>query len=903
MAFLTHKNIILRLGKPRYLAQNLVPSSIFPLAASIPSQAFAFRSSHSLNSPKKSFCTKRNIILLNSPGKKNLKVYTRNFHFFIENSPLRMSTMAAMAMQSTNDEVLTETPGVTDAEMARFSYMLQTSIETSFSDKEDGAIIDTAIEQAIDLLRHLDCQAKSFRFEESNDGILPGNFDDEGHNTQFSNFSSMKSESFDPNPDRACQLDILATSATCACHSLHRLVQRAKSSKSPSTRSKSGVYAWKALQSVVSSTFEVDYLPSSSVEKNPDTTNSSKIQKLSRALAWLAIGATLTGDSLKEYTSNFPSGKKGSSQSITKTVASAVLPDHLVHVLRGSSEVNSKNKKDLMQDAKYSKEVREERIIYSVARNIVIEILLSVDANFNGQNEEMVINLQVAAKLASGFGVGDQSAAMANDAKEEELAKTLANVVNCVFGWKNVIDESNCNSGMKGFGTGTENTNKDAAAPALALVAHIRPWKFVKPGALVTASAEMDLWCSAELICDATIDSVTDEMKMLIPLAKDPDARAPDSIAHIATGAIIDIAFDYRLYRRADAFATKYYSFGGPERFAEARFLHACDTIAKLVKKKQSQIIEKQVERVDESVQRVIKDLALASGGDGGKENGGEGIPIETMNKHVREFSLRRLREGNMLTAAVRLAGLWGMEYEHDPEQLIQEAKRRKLTYLQWDDEGCPGSTSDTDEANSVLAPSLISDPAELLHQFSLLENDSERTIGFDCEWGDAMRGVALLQLSNLTLSLLLDIPALTSTTEGCNALRATVGKLFSGSTKVQNVIGFGCKEDFTRLRASSIGPDHWFPQKERLFAKDLRSIIAETNPELGGRGGMHVGLSRACEHFLGKQLDKAEQCSDWSTRPLSPEQREYAALDAWSCTAIYKKIAEVYDIHGMYIR
>ena len=63
-------------------------------------------------------------------------------------------------------------------------------------------------------------------------------------------------------------------------------------------------------------------------------------------------------------------------------------------------------------------------------------------------------------------------------------------------------------------------------------------------------------------------------------------------------------------------------------------------------------------------------------------------------------------------------------------------------------------------------------------------------------------------------------------------------------------------------------------------------------NPLGGGIGMKHLGLSRACEIFLGgKGLEKNEQCSDWLCRPLTREQREYACLDAWACAAIYSKI------------
>ena len=40
-------------------------------------------------------------------------------------------------------------------------------------------------------------------------------------------------------------------------------------------------------------------------------------------------------------------------------------------------------------------------------------------------------------------------------------------------------------------------------------------------------------------------------------------------------------------------------------------------------------------------------------------------------------------------------------------------------------------------------------------------------------------------------------------------------------------------------------------------------------------------GLSAVAEHWLGKALDKEQQCSDWDSRPLSERQLRYAACDA----------------------
>ena len=52
-----------------------------------------------------------------------------------------------------------------------------------------------------------------------------------------------------------------------------------------------------------------------------------------------------------------------------------------------------------------------------------------------------------------------------------------------------------------------------------------------------------------------------------------------------------------------------------------------------------------------------------------------------------------------------------------------------------------------------------------------------------------------------------------------------------------------------------------------------------------------HVGLRDACATWLGRRLDKSEQCSDWERRPLSRAQIAYAALDAAVLFALHDAI------------
>ena len=87
-------------------------------------------------------------------------------------------------------------------------------------------------------------------------------------------------------------------------------------------------------------------------------------------------------------------------------------------------------------------------------------------------------------------------------------------------------------------------------------------------------------------------------------------------------------------------------------------------------------------------------------------------------------------------------------------------------------------------------------------------------TVGFDCEFLDSINFVALLGtpycsylLPHIILryyTLLLDIPALAVTRDGCDALKATVGKMFTRSSDERRVIGFARKDDINVLRASS---------------------------------------------------------------------------------------------------
>eukprot|EP00547_Thalassionema_nitzschioides_P014825 CAMPEP_0194248162 /NCGR_PEP_ID=MMETSP0158-20130606/17729_1 /TAXON_ID=33649 /ORGANISM="Thalassionema nitzschioides, Strain L26-B" /LENGTH=709 /DNA_ID=CAMNT_0038984375 /DNA_START=186 /DNA_END=2315 /DNA_ORIENTATION=- len=402
--------------------------------------------------------------------------------------------------------------------------------------------------------------------------------------------------------------------------------------------------------------------------------------------------------------------------------------------------------------------------------------------------------------------------------------------------------------------------DKKVATAAFGLAAEIGPWKAMSCIPLINMCVDMELWQAAERMCSSAIQRGSSEVE--------------DAVI-----VLMDHAFDQHMYRRADHLATEFYDYGGESRFAEARFLHACETISKVVLKRQFPIIERQVERVDKAIDRVqtkTESLDYYSIHE-------ECEDLREAKVKLREFALTRLREANVHETAHRLALLWDMEYWYDYDDAEKYVQARREKYIQWDD-AFPVKSG----MGVIDVPEVLSTHNELLCSFKDLEstmNSKTPVIGFDVEWGDDSKGAALLQLSTAKMSILIDIPALGKYEDGCKALELTVGRIF-GSPTVK-LLGFSCKEDLSRLRGSpSIRKTHWFSHNTNAVV-DIKPLISIDNPKLRS-----LGLSRSSEHYIGKPLDKSEQCSMWGQRPLSESQRTYAALDAWACVAIYDKLS-----------
>lgn len=413
--------------------------------------------------------------------------------------------------------------------------------------------------------------------------------------------------------------------------------------------------------------------------------------------------------------------------------------------------------------------------------------------------------------------------------------------------------------GGENIETNTES-RKQRVSGALALVCQVRPWSDISPIKLVEAALPYDYWHAAELVCQLA--------------SKCASTPSQETAAVEAVEYLIDSSFDATLFRKGDTLATNLYHQGGKSRFLLARYLHACDTITKIISKRQLPIIERQVERIDKAFERVLADGVLSPDDD--TIVGHDGISFSP-HDDIRSFAIDRLEEEGEIGAIQRLAELWGIEYAHDPEAIAAAAAARKRKYLQFE-QVLPGPV-----------PDVISDPQTLRDDFgNFWQNGpfSEGPFGLDAEWGEESTGADLLQLSHPKKALLVDVRAIGATEEGTDALRDTVGALMECPKSI--VAGFACRQDFQRLRGTPCaGKDHWLHATHSVV--DIQKMVVDKEPKLAQR----AGLSRVCQHYFGKPLDKSEQCSFWAARPLSERQRCYAALDAWVCAGVYEKIVE----------
>lgn len=161
---------------------------------------------------------------------------------------------------------------------------------------------------------------------------------------------------------------------------------------------------------------------------------------------------------------------------------------------------------------------------------------------------------------------------------------------------------------------------------------------------------------------------------------------------------------------------------------------------------------------------------------------------------------------------------------------------------------------------------------------------------GLDCEWEPGFdRGknhpVATLQLSTRRRAFLVDVQCLcqsnsenservSALTDVQTKLNATLARLFIDNRLA--VVGFGIMQDLGKLAAS-------FP-KFTCFSNfseiiDLQAMATLVFPK--NTRQLLSSLRKMVAWLLSRRLDKTQQCSAWTQRPLTEAQINYATLDA----------------------
>jgi hypothetical protein len=203
-----------------------------------------------------------------------------------------------------------------------------------------------------------------------------------------------------------------------------------------------------------------------------------------------------------------------------------------------------------------------------------------------------------------------------------------------------------------------------------------------------------------------------------------------------------------------------------------------------------------------------------------------------------------------------------------------------------------------------------------LLNASALSSRNSSSYVGIDCEWKpdtislpEDPQPILLLQVSlhELQQVYLLDLQTmlrpLQSPNTSLNELEAAVSDVIASLWRSERLlkVGFQLVGDLRRLAASyphmrCFGEVCGVLEVSRVARKVMRVVTKQRNAKF-----VTSSLARLVQHFLQLSIDKAQQCSDWSSRPLSPAQLEYAATDA----AIAPVILDWYLMphhHGVHI-
>ena len=187
---------------------------------------------------------------------------------------------------------------------------------------------------------------------------------------------------------------------------------------------------------------------------------------------------------------------------------------------------------------------------------------------------------------------------------------------------------------------------------------------------------------------------------------------------------------------------------------------------------------------------------------------------------------------------------------------------------------------------------------------------DSIALVGVDCEWKPIFLAVGeeqpvlLLQVCVYPLQriYLMDVQSLLrpllSMQEGKNAIETAFANIIETlwTTPRFVKVGFHVLHDFQKLAASYPHIPQFQTVESVLEVSQLAMRVMQMKREPAYRQSAS-SLAKLTELFLSRLLNKQEQTSDWSIRPLSSDQVLYAALDAIVTPHIVEEMIQSLDL------
>ncbi len=132
---------------------------------------------------------------------------------------------------------------------------------------------------------------------------------------------------------------------------------------------------------------------------------------------------------------------------------------------------------------------------------------------------------------------------------------------------------------------------------------------------------------------------------------------------------------------------------------------------------------------------------------------------------------------------------------------------------------------------------------------------------------------VALLQVCNRSKCFLFRLNMI--------GLCAPIVRLLENTTIP--MIGLSLHDDITMLQRRGVfTPGHFI---------DLQNLVGDLGIE-------DRSLQKLWANIFSEKISKRRQLSNWEAPILSDQQKQYAALDAWACVALYEEILRLKETH-----